>query len=69
MANVLEDVNLTEAEEFEFEYEPEEEKMLLNFGPSHPATHGRCAWLWNWMGRSLPRLCRKLGICITGLKS
>ncbi len=61
MANVLEDVNLTEAEEFEFEYEPEEEKMLLNFGPSHPATHGTLRLVMELDGEVITKVVPEIG--------
>ena len=34
------------------------EKMVLNMGPSHPATHGVLRIVWNWMAKSSPRPIR-----------
>jgi NADH:ubiquinone oxidoreductase subunit D len=61
MAQVLEDVDLTEAEEFEFAYEPEEEKMLLNFGPSHPATHGTLRLVMELDGEVITKVVPEIG--------
>ncbi|GBD94822.1 NADH-quinone oxidoreductase subunit 4 [bacterium BMS3Abin05] len=52
---------LIDKEQFEFEYNPIEEKMLLNFGPSHPATHGTLRLVMELDGEVVVKVSPELG--------
>ncbi|NOY76359.1 MAG: NADH-quinone oxidoreductase subunit D [Calditrichaeota bacterium] len=52
---------LVDEEQFDFEYTPHEEKMLLNFGPSHPATHGTLRLVMELDGEVITKVMPELG--------
>jgi len=46
---------------YDFVYDPHEERMLLNFGPSHPATHGTLRLVMELDGERIVRVVPELG--------
>jgi NADH dehydrogenase I D subunit len=46
---------------YDFTYDPHEERMLLNFGPSHPATHGTLRLVMELDGERIVRCVPELG--------
>jgi len=48
-------------EEYEFTYSPYEERMVLNFGPSHPATHGTLRLVMELDGEVVVKVTPEIG--------